>query len=106
MEYALDGNAGNAASNARSMGLSVGNEPALGSMLCWKYTNGGYGHVAIVESIGSDGSITISEGGWSNQKVFGLITYKKGAWNNVSGRIFQGFIYNPGVSSTKTEKKW
>lgn len=106
-KYNLNGNAGNAASSAQGMGLSVGSTPALGAMLCWKYTNGGYGHVAIVESINSSGGITISEGGWSNQKIFGLVNYSNGEWRNVPGRIFQGFIYNPGVSSgSKVENKW
>ena len=111
-KYALDGMAYNALNRAKGMGLSTGSEPQLGAMLCWGYTTAisssapSPGHVAIVESIGSDGSITISEGGWSNQKVFGLVTYKKGEWKNVYGRVFYGFIYNPGVSSTKTEKKW
>lgn len=52
------GNAATWAMYARSAGYVVDNSPSVGAVM---QNGGGYGHVAIVESIGSDGSITLSE---------------------------------------------
>lgn len=46
-------------SNARAAGYDVNRTPALGAVMV-KVTNGS-GHVAVVESVADDGSITISE---------------------------------------------
>ncbi|RIM28389.1 CHAP domain-containing protein, partial [Staphylococcus cohnii] len=40
-------------------GYTVNNSPASGSVL--QSTAGGYGHVAYVENVNSDGSINVSE---------------------------------------------
>ncbi|MFC0137591.1 CHAP domain-containing protein [Staphylococcus petrasii] len=53
------GNANNWASAAQSAGYTVNNTPAKGAIL--QTTQGSMGHVAYVESVNSDGSITISE---------------------------------------------
>ncbi|PNZ65993.1 CHAP domain-containing protein [Staphylococcus croceilyticus] len=53
------GNANNWASAAQAAGYTVNNTPAKGSIL--QTTQGSMGHVAYVESVNSDGSITISE---------------------------------------------
>ncbi len=52
------GNAATWASYARSAGYLVNNRPAVGAVM---QNGGGYGHVAIVESVNADGSITLSE---------------------------------------------
>lgn len=52
------GNAATWAMNARMAGYLVDNHPDVGAVM---QNGGGYGHVAIVESVNSDGSITISE---------------------------------------------
>ena len=52
------GNAATWAMYARAAGYLVNNTPAVGAVM---QNGGGYGHVAIVESVNSDGSITISE---------------------------------------------
>lgn len=52
------GNAATWAMYARSAGYLVNNSPAVGAIM---QNGGGYGHVAIVESVNSDGSLTISE---------------------------------------------
>lgn len=52
------GNAATWASYARAAGYRVDNTPEVGAVM---QNGGGYGHVAIVESINGDGSITISE---------------------------------------------
>ncbi len=60
------GNATSWAASGASAGLVVNKTPAVGAIM---QNGGGYGHVAIVESVNSDGSITISEmngpAGWN-----------------------------------------
>ena len=53
------GNANNWASAAAASGYTVNNSPASGSVL--QSTAGGYGHVAYVENVNSDGSVEVSE---------------------------------------------
>lgn len=58
------GNAATWAMNARAAGFTVNNTPEAGAIAQWDAYQGGsyvYGHVAMVESVNSDGSITISE---------------------------------------------
>ncbi len=52
------GNAATWSMYARAAGYVVNNTPAPGAVM---QNGGGYGHVAIVESIASDGTLTISE---------------------------------------------
>lgn len=62
------GNASTWAGFARSSGYTVNNTPEIGAVMQDSYSAGGYGHVAVVESMGPDGSITISEmnyAGWN-----------------------------------------
>nr|WP_263314000.1 LysM peptidoglycan-binding domain-containing protein [Mammaliicoccus sp. Marseille-Q6498] len=53
------GNANNWASAAAQSGYTVNNSPAAGAIL--QSTAGGYGHVAYVDRVNSDGSIQVSE---------------------------------------------
>lgn len=53
------GNANNWANAAAAAGYTVNNRPAAGTIL--QTTQGGFGHVAYVESVNSDGSIRVSE---------------------------------------------
>lgn len=52
------GNAATWAMYARAAGYLVDNVPSVGAVM---QNGGGFGHVAVVESVNSDGSITISE---------------------------------------------
>lgn len=52
------GNAATWAMYARAAGYLVDNTPSVGAVM---QNGGGYGHVAVVEEVNSDGSITISE---------------------------------------------
>lgn len=68
--------------------------PALGSVLCM--ADGPYsgdGHVAVVEEIHPDGSITISESAW--QAYYFKTERLYPPYIIESGYIFQGFILNP-----------
>ncbi|MBJ8260293.1 CHAP domain-containing protein [Staphylococcus pseudintermedius] len=53
------GNASNWASAAAAASYTVNNRPSAGAIL--QTTQGAFGHVAYVESVGSDGSIRVSE---------------------------------------------
>lgn len=87
-----------------SDGYERGQIPQLGAVICWRKGvagNGddGPGHVAIVEAIHEDGSITISHSGYSAKTRWYTPTHRtnsNGNWGQASGYTFQGFIYNPG----------
>ena len=62
------GNASSWAYMARGSGFRVDNVPEVGAVMQDSYSAGGYGHVAVVESVGADGSVTVSEmnyAGWN-----------------------------------------
>lgn len=62
------GNASTWASYARGSGYLVNNTPSVGAVMQDSYSAGGYGHVAVVESVNGDGSIYVSEmnyAGWN-----------------------------------------
>ena len=102
-KYDLYHNAVDFVDDARDLGLQVSSgSPQVGAILCWGYNGGGAGHVAVVEKVNSDGSILISQSGWSNQNIFWTEELSKGEWASYSGRYFRGFIYNPGVTSKST----
>ena len=71
------GNASAWTSVASSAGYTVNNSPSVGAIAHSNpNTNGagGYGHVAVVESIDGDGSITVSEMAWNGN--IGTVTYR------------------------------
>ncbi|EFU84021.1 secretory antigen SsaA [Staphylococcus lugdunensis] len=53
------GNASNWANAAAAAGYTVNNRPSVGAIM--QTSQGYYGHVAYVESVGSNGSVTVSE---------------------------------------------
>lgn len=79
-------------------GYSRGQTPKLGAVMCWaKGVAGnaadGAGHVAIVEKINSDGSITCSNSAYGGTRFYTLTL--KAPYNVGTGYSFQGFIYPP-----------
>ena len=60
------GNGGDWASSASAQGYTVGNTPAVGSIMCW--TDGGYGHVAYVTAVGEDGKVQVLESNYKDQQ--------------------------------------
>ena len=79
---------------AQAEGLQSGTEPQLGAVAVWRH------HVAIVEEIHADGSITTSESGYGCASPFWISTRSRsgGSWG---GEGFLGFIYQPEVSMKK-----
>lgn len=69
------GNAVTWASYARSAGYLVNNTPEVGAVL---QNGGGYGHVAFVESVGADGSVTVSEMNYAGWNVVSSRTISAG----------------------------
>ncbi len=69
------GNAVTWASYARSSGYLVNNTPEVGAVL---QNGGGYGHVAFVESVGADGSVTVSEMNYAGWNVVSTRTISAG----------------------------
>lgn len=89
-----------------SDGYSRGSIPKLGAVACWRKgvagdNSDGAGHVAIVEIIHEDGSITTSESGWGASSIFWTTKRaNNGNWGASSAYTFQGFIYNPTAGAT------
>jgi surface antigen len=76
-------------------GYNIGQTPDLGAVICFSDNNGGSGHVAIVEEIASDGTITCSNSAYQGTFFFlSYITPVNGRYD-WSHYTCQGFIYNP-----------
>lgn len=79
-------------------GYKRGSTPRLGAVCCWRkgkagVASDGAGHVAIVERINSDGSITLSNSGYGGSRFY--LTTLKAPYNIGSEYTHQGFIYLP-----------
>lgn len=82
-------------------GYKRGKTPKLGAVVCWAKgkvgnSSDGAGHVAIVEKIYKDGSFLVSQSGYNSKRFWTSKIPKSGY---LKGYTFQGFIYNPAVSS-------
>lgn len=92
-------------------GYERGLTPRLGAVICFRGGNqsagfSGLGHVAIVEEIHADGTITVGESGWSaydwrlNTRDPAESYPYSNSWEQYE---FQGFIYNPYVTTAPPE---
>lgn len=79
------GNANNWANAAASAGHTVNNTPEAGSIL--QTSEGAFGHVAYVESVNEDGSVTVSEmnyaGGPFNTTTRTISAGEAGSYNYI-----------------------
>lgn len=90
------GNGGQWFAQAVSDGIyQTGQTPQLGAVICFSDNNGGSGHVAIVEEIASDGTITCSNSAWQGTYFFLSYITPSGGRYDWSHYTCQGFIYNP-----------
>lgn len=85
----------------RSDGYKRGKTPKLGAVACWRkgkagVSSDGCGHVAIVENIAADGTVTFSQSGYGYKRFY--LTKMKGSFDLGGTYVFQGFIYLPGTS--------
>lgn len=81
-----------------------GQTPKVGAVMCFRkgrvgYGGDGAGHVLIVEKVYSDGSILCSQSGYRSARFW---TTKYTKPYRLSGYVFQGFIYNPYVTTAAT----
>ena len=63
------GNGGQWAASAAAAGFRVGSQPQVGAIACW--SDGGYGHVAVVTAVQSSTSIQVSEANYLGQQSIG-----------------------------------
>ena len=82
--------------------LKSGLEPQVGACMVW--SNGGAGHVAIVERVVNSSEVVTSESEWGG-RAFYTATRKKGNGNWGYGGSFLGFIYNPADCCQPSESK-
>ena len=84
--------------------FTTGTTPRPGAIICWGYNGrslGHPGHVAFVEEVFDDGSIEVSQSGWSGGNLRNQIIAKGDgkvgtkAYKFNSSTYFNGFIYNP-----------
>lgn len=85
-------------------GYARGNTPKLGAVACWQKGptldgSDGAGHVAIVEAINPDGTITLSNSGYGGKRFY--VTTMKAPYSLGGTYKFQGFIYNPATENLK-----
>lgn len=80
-------------------GYKRGQTPKLGSIICYS-KKGGYGHVAFVEDINSNGDILTSNSGYSGTRFFTKLLKKSNNYKYSNAYTLQGFIYPP-VEFTK-----
>ena len=70
--------------NAKNSGYQVGSTPQVNSIVV--YSDSGYGHVAFVTGVSSDGKqIYIKEGGWNKNGDIRNLGYHEG-WTNAYGK--------------------
>lgn len=82
-------------------GYERGQTPRLGAVICWRKgkaheSTDGAGHVAIVEKIAPDGTITTSNSAYGGSRFY-MRELKPPDYYMGSKFTFQGFIYNPAV---------
>lgn len=79
-------------------GYKRGQTPKVGAVMCWRkgkagVSSDGAGHVAVVEKINSDGSVTYSNSNYSGTRFYTKTL--KAPYKLGSAYTFQGFIYLP-----------
>lgn len=80
-------------------GYVTGVTPKLGAVICWSGGTDGYGHVAIVEEIKSNGDIVVSQSAWQST-YFWTSEKQVSSGYSYNNYTFQGFIYNPHIKTT------
>lgn len=76
-------------------GLERGQEPRLGAIAVWGGGSKGYGHVALVESIYSNGDFGTGNSNYSGNPYYNMRVYKSKNYQPWSGYKLKGFIYLP-----------
>lgn len=82
------GNGGQWSASAAAAGFRVGSQPEVGAIACW--TDGGYGHVAVVTAVQSTISIQVSEANYLGQQSIGNY---RGWFNPTTAQGTVSYIY-------------
>ena len=82
---------------AQRNGMSVGQTPKLGAVVCWRAgqthnSSDGAGHVAVVEEIKPNGDIVVSQSAYGGQKFYISTITKASGYMYASSRPLVGFI--------------
>lgn len=83
---------------AQRNGMSVGQTPKLGAVICWRAgqtynSSDGAGHVAVVEEIKPNGDIVVSQSAYGGQKFYLSALTKASGYMYAANRPLVGFIY-------------
>ena len=83
---------------ARKNGMSVGQIPKLGAVLCWRAgqthnSSDGAGHVAVVEEIKPNGDIIVSQSAYGGQEFYLSTLTKASGYMYAASRPLVGFVY-------------
>jgi len=84
--------------NAQNKIYPYGSVPKVGAVICFKYKNGGSGHVGVVEEVFQDYSIIVSNSAYGGEYFYTLNLQKENNYSWKDGdieAICQGFIYLP-----------
>lgn len=81
------------------------NTPKLGAVVVWArgqvgVNSDGAGHVAIVEQINEDGTITTSNSGWGSSMFWIEKNVNVNTWNSKKNYHFLFFLYPPYIDDT------
>ncbi len=78
---------------AEAAGYETGTVPKLGAVCCFGVTDGGAGHISVVEEIKDNGDITTSNSAYGGSEFFLKTLTKASGYNYAPTRPFKGFIY-------------
>ena len=82
---------------AISQGLSYGDDPVVGGVICWDSAQDG--HCAVIEEVVGPDDVITSESGWTYETAPIVRTQHRyrvgGEWQFMSGYTYQGIIYPP-----------
>ena len=82
---------------AISQGLSYGDDPVVGGVICWDESGGG--HCQVIEQVIDNNTVITSDSGWNYTQppiVTTQTTYRVGGiWVYGSGYTYQGIFYPP-----------
>lgn len=89
-------------------GYKRGQTPKLGAVAVWRKGKAGYGgdgagHVAVVEDISADGTVTFSNSAYGGSRFY-LHKMQKGKYGLGGTYVFMGFIYPPETYDAEPKK--
>lgn len=104
---------GNAKTWWTASSWSKGSTPKVGAIAVWGGTNVKYGHVAVVEQVNDDGTVTYSQSNYTrssaakmNSNYFQVKTktLEQGKVTSGMSSTFLGYLYNPYVNDIRVSK--